>query len=211
MKFLAITFVSTLLTASVFAATPTIGVATAVGTYSVNSLAVTGNTDLAEGTVLRTTGTPSDVRLESGVAVRLATRSEGTIYSDHAVLGQGAMRVGNFSGFSVNARDLKIDSDTPGSAAVIRLTRKTVEVASIGGDVRVMDSGLLTRVAAGTKMSFQQTGASPDQNAQPAQTGAAPVPHGPSDTKTFVWVIGLTAAAALAIGLTAAAQGKSPF
>ena len=212
MKFLAITFVSTLFTTSVFGATPAIGVATAVGTYSVNSLAVTGNTDVAEGTVLQTTGTPSDVRLENGVSVRLATRSEGTLYFDHAVLGKGAMRVGNFSGFSVNARDLKIDSDTPGSAAVIRLTKKTVEVASIGGDVRVMDSGLLTRVAAGTKMSFQQTGTSPDQNAaQPTQTGAAPAPRGPSDTKTFIWVIGLTAAAALAIGLTAAAQGKSPF
>jgi hypothetical protein len=33
----------------------------------------------------------------------------------------------------------------------------------------------------------------------------------PSDTKVFLWVIGITAVAALAIGLTAAAQGKSPF
>jgi hypothetical protein len=33
----------------------------------------------------------------------------------------------------------------------------------------------------------------------------------PSDQKTFLWVIGITAVAALAIGLTAAAQGKSPF
>lgn len=203
-----------LFTGSVFGATPTIGVATAVGTYAVNSTDVRGNADLADGTVLHTTGSPSDVQLDNGVAVRLATRSEGTIYSDHAILGQGAMRVGNFAGFSVNARDLQIQSEAPGTEAVIRLTKKTVEVASIGGDVRVLESGLLTRVAAGTKMSFQQTGAAPDQNSQavqPAKTGAAPAPRGPSDTKTFLWVIGLTAAAALAIGLTAAAQGKSPF
>lgn len=32
-----------------------------------------------------------------------------------------------------------------------------------------------------------------------------------SDRKTLYWVIGITAGAALAIGLTAAAQGKSPF
>ena len=32
-----------------------------------------------------------------------------------------------------------------------------------------------------------------------------------SDRKTLYWVIRITAGAALAIGLTAAAQGKSPF
>ena len=213
MKLQALAFISMLLSASAFGATPAIGVATAVGAYSVNSLPVSGSTNLTDGTVLQTTGSPSDIRLENGVSVRLATRSEGTIYSDHAELGQGAMRVGNFSGFSVNARDLQIQGDSPASEAVIRLTKKTVEVASIGGDVRVMDSGLLTRVAAGTKMSFDQTGATPNQNAQaaqPAKSGAAPAPRGPSDSKTFLWVIGICAAARLGDWLNRLGTGQEP-
>jgi hypothetical protein len=64
-------------------------------------------------------------------------------------------------------------------------------------------------IAGGTNASFQNSGASP------GQTGATPAPARKSkkrsETKTFLWVMGGVAAAALAIGLTAAAQGKSPF
>ena len=89
-------------------------------------------------------------------------------------------------------------------------------MASVGGAINVMDGGVLTRVAAGTKMSFQQSGASPTGQASPSATGANPAPAPaqkkmPGDKRTFLWVIGITAAAALAVGLTAAAQGKSPF
>lgn len=44
---------------------------------------------------------------------------------------------------------------------------------------------------------------------QSASTPSTKKAH--SDRKTLYWVIGITAGAALAIGLTAAAQGKSPF
>jgi len=155
---------------------------------------------------------PSEVHLSGGADVRLATRSAGTFFADHIALEQGAMRVSSFNGLTVNARQLQIASDEAGTQAVVRIGKKTVEVASIGGSVNVMDSGLLTRVAAGTKVSFQQTGASsPDQQ---STTGAAPAPTRgkmPSDEKTFIWAIGITAVAGLVVGLTAAAQGKSPF
>jgi hypothetical protein len=71
---------------------------------------------------------------------------------------------------------------------------KTIEIAS-------------APIAAGTNASFQNSGAAP------GQTGATPARKTKkrSETKTFLWVMGGIAAAALAIGLTAAAQGKSPF
>lgn len=201
-----------LVAACAFAASPTIGVASALGTYSVDSLPVSGSTTLAEGTSLETANAPSDVRLENGVSVRLATRSAGTVYGDHVVLEQGAVRVGNFGDYTVNARHLLIAADTPGAEAVIRMTGKTVEVASLGGAVRVSDGGaMLTRVTAGTKVSFQDSGAAAGQPQAVAQTGAAPGSKVPSDKHTLMWIIGITAAAALALGLTAAAQGKSPF
>jgi hypothetical protein len=203
-----------LLCAPLFAGSAPIGVATSIGTVSVNQTTVSGNANLSDGSLLETTTTPSDVHLASGADVLLATRSNGTFYADHVRLDQGALRVGNFKGLKVNASQLEIGSDDPGTQAVVRMKRKSIEIASIGGGVNVMDGGLLTRVAAGTKMSFQQS----DTNAQaqpPATTGAATAaPKSgkmPGDEKTFVWAIGITAVAALVVGLTAAAQGKSPF
>jgi len=74
-------------------------------------------------------------------------------------------------------------------------------LAAGSGDV------LSARITAASKASFQNSGAAP------GQTGAAPARKTKkrSETKTFLWVMGGIAAAALAIGLTAAAQGKSPF
>ncbi len=58
---------------------------------------------------------------------------------------------------------------------------------------------LVTPVTAATKIAFRQNG----RASSPKKV------H--SDRKILYWVIGITAGAALAIGLTAAAQGKSPF
>ena len=188
-----------------------IGVATTVGTVSVNQTVISGDSDLADGSHLQTTTAPSDVHLAGGAQVRLATRSEGTFFSDHVLLDEGALRVGNFSGLTVSARQLQIAGDDAGAQAVVRITKKTVEIASVGGAVNVMDGGMLTRVAAGTKMSFQ-SGATPADQTTNTGAASAPAPKKlPSDTKTFMWVIGITSVAALVIGLTAAAQGKSPF
>ena len=194
-----------------FAGTTPIGVASTIGSVSVNETVVSGTSDLADGSRLQTGAAPTDVHLASGADVRLATRSTGSFFTDHVAIEQGAARVGNFNGLKVNAAQLEITSDEPGSSAVIRMNKKTVEIASLGGSVNVMDGGMLTRVASGTKLSFQQSGGNP---ADQTTTGAAPAkaPHKmPSDEKTFLWVIGVTAVAAIVIGSIAAAQGKSPF
>ena len=203
--------------ASAFAASSTIGVAAAVGAFSVNNASVTGNVDVFDGTQLRTTITPGDVRLASGVQVRLATRSAGTVFGDHMVLREGAVRVANFEAYPVAVTDLQVQADDAKTTAIVRVTAKTIEVASIGGAVKVTDGGaMLTRVAAGTKMSFQnQNGGTPSgqTGATPAQTGAAPAPEkGPmSDKKAILWAAGVCAVGAIVVGSIAAAQGKSPF
>ncbi len=214
---------SILCAAPAFAASSTIGIASAVGALSVNNASVTGNVDVFDGTQLRTTVAPGDVHLESGVDVRLATRSAGTVFGDHMVLREGAVRVANFDSYPVQVHDLQVQADGPDAAAIVRMNAKTIEVASIGGSVTVTDGGaMLTRVAAGTKMSFQnqtppnnqgQTGATPAQTgATPATTGAAPAEKGPmSDKKAILWAAGVCAVGAIVVGSIAAAQGKSPF
>lgn len=205
--------------APAFSASPSIGVATAIGSYSVDSASVTGNADVFNGTQLRTTISPSDVHLENGADVRLATRSAGTVYQDHLELSDGALRVANFDGYPVQVRQLEVQADTPGSEAIIRMRGRTVEIASLGGAVKVSDGGaMLTRVAAGTRLAFQttappaaQSGASAGQ--APASTGAAPAPEqGPlSNKKAILWAAGICAVGGIVVGSIAAAQGKSPF
>lgn len=188
-----------------------IGVANAAGSYSVNDSPVSGQTDLAEGSHLETTATPSEVRLQSGADVVLSPRSVGSVYGDHVVLERGAVRVGSFENYSINARKLQVLADSPGSAAVVRLKGDTVEVASLGGSVRVSDGGaMLAHVAAGTRMSFKQNDATQAQTG--AQTGAgAGRPRVASDEHVLLWFIAITAGAAIALGSLAAVQGKSPF
>ena len=202
--------------ASSYAGTLAIGVASAVGALSVNDALMMGNVDVFDGTQLRTTITPSDVHLDRGVDVRLATRSAGTVFGDHMVLREGAVRVANFANYPVQVQDLQVQADAPGTTAIVRTTAKIIEVASIGGTVKVTDGGaMLTRVAAGSKMSFQnQTNATnPGQTgAAPGKTGSAQAEKGPiSDKKAFLWAAGVCGVGAIVVGSIAAAQGKSPF
>ena len=182
--------------AFLFCAVTCFGAAPAIGTMA------SGTGEVSDGSPVHTAVTPDQVNLASGVALRLSPRSNGTVFHDHLVLDQGGVRVENLKEYRVNAGNLQIEAAEPAADAVVRLTDKTVEVASLRGTLNVSDGGaMLTRVAAGTRMSFQTT----SQNVAPSHRAM------PSDRHVMTWVIGITAAAALAIGLTAAAQGKSPF
>ena len=66
---------------------------------------------------------------------------------------------------------------------------------------------MLTHVAAGTRMSFQ------DATQAGSQTGAPSgrMPKVASDDHVLLWFIAATAGAAIIIGSIAAAKGKNPF
>ena len=159
------------------------------------------------GEPFNTENTASDVHLENGAALHFSAHSTGTIFVDHAVIEQGAAHVSNFAGYKVQAGELQIETDKPTTQAAIRIGQNSIEIASLGGNLRVSAAGtLLTTVSSGSRLAFQNTGATP-----PAQTGAAPGKKARSELKTWTWIIIGISAAALAIGLTAVAQGKSPL
>lgn len=162
---------------------------------------------ILDGARFQTSSSARQIELNSGVNLRLSPRSSGTLFGDHIVLDEGSVRVENFDGYSVQARQLAIGAADSRTQAVVRIGSKNIEVASLGGVLNVVDGGaLLTRVASGTHLSFQQSGASA------GQTGAAPAKKRlPSDQHVMVWLIGITGAAAITIGAIAASQGKSPF
>src|SRR5690242_18225550 len=151
-------------TATAFAATPAIGVASAFGSFTVNSAQVRGNSNVYDGSQVNTGKNTSQIFLQSGPSVMLATNTGATIYNDHLVLSQGAVRVVNMTKYDVNALGYRIAADEPGSQAAVRLNEGAVQVASMSGVVKAFDANgaMLTRIGAGTASSFK-----------PGQTGAA--------------------------------------
>ncbi len=139
---------------------PTIGIATAVGSFVVNSNRVDGNANLFDGSDVKTGKASSQVFLQNGAALTLGIDSAGTIYRDHLLLQQGATKVDNMNGYSVHASDYRIEQGQPASQAVVRLDGDMVEVAALAGSLNVLDKkgALLTHIGAGTASAFQ-TGA----------------------------------------------------
>jgi len=156
----------------VIAASPAIGVASAVGTFMVNSSEVEGNANLFDGSRIRTDKASSKVYLMSGAALVLGINSAGTIYRDHFTLNQGATKVDNLTGYSIRAERYDIRQGKPSSQAVVRIDQGTVEIAALAGSLNIFDEkgALLTRIGAGTASAFQSglstlpSGASADTN-----------------------------------------------
>jgi ferric-dicitrate binding protein FerR (iron transport regulator) len=160
--------------ASAFAATPAIGVASALGSFSVNSAQVSGNANVFDGSQVRTDKAASQILLQNGSSLTLATNTAATVYNDHLVIREGAARVDDMSNYSVQGLGYRVVADEPGSQTAVRLDNGAFEVASMSGAVKVFDSkgAMLTRIGAGTASSFKpgQTGAS---GASGASGGAA--------------------------------------
>jgi hypothetical protein len=149
-----------------FAAAPTIGVATAVGTFKVNSSEVDGNANIFEGAEIRTANAASQIFLQNGSAVTFAVNSAGVLYRDHLVLQQGATKVENMPGYTIQAGAYRVQGE-PKSQAVVRFQAGEVQVASLSGSLNVMNArgALLTRIGAGTASSF-------NKDPQAGQSGA---------------------------------------
>jgi hypothetical protein len=158
--------------ACVTAASPAIGVASAVGTFMLNSSEVEGNANLFDGSRIRTDKASSKVYLMSGAALVLGVDSAGTIYRDHFTLNQGATKVDNLTGYSIHADRYDIRQGKPSSQAIVRLNQGAVEIAALSGSLNIFDDhgALLTRIGAGTASAFQSglttlpSGASADNN-----------------------------------------------
>ncbi len=166
-----------------FAGTPTIGVASALGTFRVNDAKVEGNANIFSGSQIRTDLASSRVYLQNGAALTLGTHSSGTVYNDHVVLQQGSAKVDGVNSYSIQAGNLRIEGTKTLSQAVVRLEGGIVQVAALAGSVNVLNGRgvLLNRVTAGSASEFNndanpappgQSGATAGQSGASAQTGA---------------------------------------
>jgi ferric-dicitrate binding protein FerR (iron transport regulator) len=192
--------------ASAFAATPAIGVASAFGSFSVNSAQVSGNANVFDGSQVSTDKASSQIFLQNGSSVTLATNTAATIYKDHLIIRQGAARVDDMENYNVQGLGYRVVADGPGSQTAVRLNNGAFEVASLSGAVKIFDSkgAMLTRIGAGTASSFKpgQSGAS---GAGGGGGGAASTVSSSSNVLLFGAII----AGLAGIGLGAAALANS--
>jgi hypothetical protein len=199
------------LTAPSFAATGVIGVASAIGSFSLNNTSVTGTANVADGASLVTSSTTSQVYLQNGSTVSLGTSSSAKVYSNKLVLQSGVARIDNLdSSFDLQASGYRIEGSGKGTRVVARLSGDQLQVASIAGSFKVYGSNgvLLRTVGAGNGTTLDGQSGATDQGSgtTPPSGGAKPASSGATgagaltDAQALLIVGGL---AAVGIGLGA--------
>ena len=120
--------------------TPAIGVAITSDSLLINDARAAGNATIFSGSTLQSGSTSAVVHLKDGAEVSLLRDSRGKLFSDHIDLERGAARV---SGYSVNAIGLKVEAEGESSASV-SVHGKSIEVASLAGNVQVFNASGVT-------------------------------------------------------------------
>lgn len=167
MQRLSVQFLITVLVsaAMLHSATPSVGLATAKGVFSVDRAPVAGSAALFEGSAIETSRVPGELHLKNGARMSLAAESRGVVYRDRLVLERGIGQADNLAIYGVEAATLRI-SGQPGSAARVSLTGlRRVEVAALTGAVQVSNAAgvLVANLGPGRVLEFS-----------PEQAGAAP-------------------------------------
>lgn len=190
------------------AATLGIGIAMSQGNIIINSSQTAGNATIFDGSTLETTAASSQVRLNGGAQLRLASESRGTVYADHVNLEKGSARI---AGYSANANGLNVRADGKSSATVSMRDQGVVEIAALTGNVHVFNAAGMTvaNLLPGRALDLrpQDAGASaPPPPQQPGAGGAggggaAGAASGASTTTLVIAGVAVAAAVGTAIGV----------
>jgi hypothetical protein len=119
------------------AATPGIGIAMSDGNVLINSSLTAGNATIFDGSTLETQSAASQVRLNDGARLRLASDSRGTVFSDHVDLQKGSASI---VGYSANASGLNVRADGKASATISMRDQGVIQIAALTGSVHVFNA-----------------------------------------------------------------------
>jgi hypothetical protein len=145
-------FLSVLISALAFAASPAIGIVTASGHFTLDRSRVWGNATVFEGSLVETGAASSEVALRNGAKLQLGKDSRARILSSSVVMEKGIGQLSAPESFEVNAANLRIHS-----SGRLRVTiGENVQIASLVGSARVSSASgiLLAAIPAGRAMSF---------------------------------------------------------
>lgn len=143
---------------SLMASTAAIGFVAASGSFQLDSQPARGNATLFDGSVIETGNAPSQLRLNNGAQLRLATDSKAIVYQGRVVLEKGSGQLESSSAYALEGRTLRVYSTAPNSVARLQLEDGgQVLVATLKGSVRVTNSTgmLLANLPSGLSMAFQ--------------------------------------------------------
>lgn len=106
----------------------------------VNGSSVPGNANLANGAQLQTLGSPVKVFLGNNCQFLIGPNSVATVNASGLSLAKGAARSEPFGNCSMDSHGLKVQGDGPTAEGVVRVTDRNLEVGSLSGNVKVLDS-----------------------------------------------------------------------
>jgi hypothetical protein len=123
---------------------------------SIDGARVSGNATVFDGSVI-SSSSYSRMQLNSGARVDLATGSEARVFSNHIALQSGMSEVQSSSGFTIDARNFKIQPAEANSIARVRLEPgQKVLVTAVSAPVNVWNryGTLVARVTPAAPMAF---------------------------------------------------------
>jgi hypothetical protein len=154
----------TALTLSYAVAAPLpIGAANAYGIILVDGSPINGNATIFSGTVVKTSRATTDLLLQSGAEIRLATDSRGRFFSDHVVLEKGSLQVKSGGNFRIEADKLTFVPIGPSSKGALSskgvllmtgASRVALSVLTGRFDVTTSNGVLLAKALPGTTLDF---------------------------------------------------------
>jgi hypothetical protein len=140
------------------AASAPIGMAVANGSFLVDHSRVWGNSTLFDGSIIETASAASDLQLNGGVKMRLASGSRAVVYQQRLVLESGYGQLQSSTPYEIEARSLRISTSPGDSLARIKLEgERRVTVAAVRGQVQVMNQAglLVASLETGRSLDFE--------------------------------------------------------
>jgi len=140
-----------------FAGSSSIGMVLTNGSFQLDQSKVWGSATLFDGSTIETNVSSSQLRLNSGVSLRLAAATRARVYESRLVLERGIGQLES-SKYRIEASSLRVEAAGPGATARVQLAgEKRVVVAARDGAVRVSNSEgvLIARLDSGHEMTFQ--------------------------------------------------------
>jgi hypothetical protein len=145
------------------ASSTTVGLATANGSFQVNSATVWGNATLLDGSTIETAQAASQLDMNNGARLRLAAESRARVYQGRLVLEKGSGQIESAAAYPIEARTLLVYSASPDTVARVQTKDDTqVLVTALKGKVRVTNAAgvLVANMEPGAALSFDpQAGA----------------------------------------------------
>jgi hypothetical protein len=161
------------------AASASIGIATAKGSFRVDDSYVAGNATLFEGAAVETGINSGELNL-SKTRVTIGAESKGRVFGDRLILDRGKAQWAG-SGFRTLVGELQVVGADSASKALVSRRGEAVQVASLSGTVNVLSTNgqMVMAVAAGNSYEFmpEPQGASPGEKQDDPNATKTPKVH----------------------------------